>query len=111
MDAAELALWHEQAQRVRLWSMTNTDDPCFDCTPLFAVEMRALGRCNGIPGVARPVAPIRSITERRRDTNLRAQRKWRASHRDEIRARRRAYFAERYLRKRDGVDTGQRESA
>jgi len=105
MTPDELALWRAQAEYLRAnWSnKTNTVDPCFDCTLAFSDEMRAVGRCNGTPGEAIPVPRLLPIGETRRKNNRECQQRYRERHRDEIRERRRAYFAERW-RKRFEVD-------
>lgn len=106
MTEDELALWRLQAEYVRKWGATNTDDPCFDCTLVFAEEMRAIGRCNGTPGVAEPTEPMDLSEARRssrRESNKRCQQRWRERHREQITERRRAYFAEWKRRKRSEV--------
>lgn len=81
MDPDELALWHEMAVRASKWdSSTEAMDPCADCLVGFSRAMTAQGRCNGIPGEARPVAPIRSALERQRENNRRGARLWRLRH-------------------------------
>ena len=78
MEPEELRLWREQADYIRAgWSAANTIDPCFDCTLAFSHEMRLVGRCNGTPGEAIATAPLRPISERRREANRLAARRWR----------------------------------
>jgi hypothetical protein len=47
MDAEELARWQEMNGRA---AANRAARPCADCPLGYAVEMRALGRCNGTPG-------------------------------------------------------------
>ena len=105
MTPDELALWHEQAARVRsLFDRRAATDPCADCTVAFSDEMRAQGRCNGTPGVtAPPIDLTKRRAETRRESNRRCQARWRERHKDEINERRRAYFAA-YMRKRRSMD-------
>lgn len=51
MEPDELARWREAAALIRYEEATN--DPCQDCLAPFAASMRAIGRCNGIPGSTR----------------------------------------------------------
>lgn len=66
--------------------------PCVDCFLAFATEMRAEGRCNGVPGRARPRPPDVSVGVRGRtalDPEERHQRRlasWR-KYRAKVRAR------------------------
>ena len=45
MTTEELLLWDE-ANRI---TSKTAETPCRDCPVAFAVEMRAVGRCNGVP--------------------------------------------------------------
>jgi hypothetical protein len=47
MDAEELARWEEMNGRLN--GSAHAQLPCTDCRLAFAVEMRAIGRCNGSP--------------------------------------------------------------
>ncbi len=96
MTPDELALWNEAAAYLRNWGGRATLDPCADCTVAFSDEMRALGRCNGIPGESRPVPYELTPPEKRRESNRRCQQRYRERHQDKIRERRRAYFEARY---------------
>ena len=62
MSAGELALWREVAG----WVNGGTADPCTDCLPAWAAEMRALGRCNGIPGLIRKPSRLPDTPDRLR---------------------------------------------
>jgi hypothetical protein len=46
MSADELASWQDMNSQT---TSHRTDRPCHDCPVAFAMEMRALGRCNGEP--------------------------------------------------------------
>lgn len=98
MTSDELALWEAQALIVRKWGPINAAEACHDCTLLFSEQMRAIGRCNGTPG-----EPPRPMTQGRRESNRRCQKRYRERHQDRIRERRRAYFEARW-RKRFEVD-------
>jgi hypothetical protein len=47
MEPDELAAWGEMNGRVR--GSGQAQSPCTDCRLAFAIEMRAIGRCNGTP--------------------------------------------------------------
>lgn len=51
MTAAEHKTWLEAADALRSMqpSKRYTRNPCSDCTPAFAADMRARGMCNGRP--------------------------------------------------------------
>ena len=62
MTPDELDAWRAAAEYVRVnWGHSRTDDPCSDCTLAFHLEQRALGACNGIPGIGRK--PRRAATK------------------------------------------------
>lgn len=65
MSADELATW----QSGRNWA----DRPCLDCLLGFAVEMRAVGRCNGTPGGVQEDELEEAQEERPMTTSVRAQ--------------------------------------
>lgn len=60
MTRAELDSWREVAGYVN----NGTADPCTDCLPDWAAEMRAEGRCNGIPGLIRKASRKPETPER-----------------------------------------------
>jgi hypothetical protein len=51
--------------------------PCTDCTVAFSLTQRAINRCNGVPGVTRPLRPqpVSAAVERRRELWREAQRR------------------------------------
>jgi hypothetical protein len=75
MTPDELAGW-EAANRL-LYQPAQS--PCQDCVPAFAVAMRAVGRCNGVPG--EPVRLPSRVTLGRRESNRLAAQRWRERQR------------------------------
>ena len=104
MTTDEYALWLEGARYLSQWFRVPMIDACADCVPEFAAEQDAIGRCNGTPGVSRMTTQGRRpavSSEQARESNRATQKRWRERNQDVIRARRRAYFAERW---RNGLD-------
>lgn len=62
MSRSELDSWLDVARYVN----NGTADPCSDCIAPFAAEMRAEGRCNGIPGLVRKRSRKEDTADRRR---------------------------------------------
>lgn len=52
MDADELAHWQNSNDCMPDYGGLHAATPCTDCTLGYAAEMRAIGKCNGVPGGA-----------------------------------------------------------
>lgn len=59
MDDAEYAAWTVQNESIYAQSH-QAPSPCHDCVTAFALEMRAVDRCDGIPRGVEDDAPERS---------------------------------------------------
>lgn len=55
MDPDELAEWHRRNETAASYVGGRAATPCEDCLLAFALEMRAIKRCNGTPGAAADV--------------------------------------------------------
>ena len=107
MTTDEYTLWLEGARYLSQWFRVPMIDACADCIPAFAAEQDAIGRCNGTPGVSRmPAHRQLASSEQARESNRATQKRWRERNQDVIRARRRAYFAERWRYGLDEQRTG-----
>lgn len=67
MSEEELASWRAMAVTVARGAL----DACYDCPLAFSSEMRAQGRCNGIPGLGRRAT--RAAQPSRENDRLRRQ--------------------------------------
>ncbi len=54
MEPDELADWNRHNRTAAFSAHGKALTPCEDCLPAFALEMRAIGRCNGEPGGVEP---------------------------------------------------------
>ena len=75
MTPDELRLWQDAN---RVLTTTKSDTPCRDCPLAFAVEMRAIDCCNGVPLEGRSGRPPEAEQTQRQAQWARASRAYRA---------------------------------